>query len=241
MFFTEAKLEKRSNELSAHRYRDVVNVPSLKFKLEVELDVVSYPPFTAKWESISWVRKGRDLYAWLSADVHIPAEWQGKKVVDKLPALPHNNEVVLVKLSEYNRFAKTLNLPTEKLTGNEARFIPAVLEQIEPLADEKKTITLKESDVTIDVIGSVGQLIFKSYSMGSNIILVSDDVYDAIDQPLESPYNDEYEGIGSRTYFGYKVDDWQATKDVGKTLDEQIREAYEHAAREESSNKRLNP
>lgn len=52
MFFTEAKLEKRSNELSAHRYRDVVNVPSLKFKLEVELDVVSYPPFTAKWESI---------------------------------------------------------------------------------------------------------------------------------------------------------------------------------------------
>lgn len=146
-------------------------------------------------------------------------------------SLESGNEVVLVKLSEYNRFAKTLNFPLETLKGNEARFIPAVLEQIEELSSQKRTVRLKESDVTINVDGAVEKPIFAQYMMGTNILLVSDDVYNAVDQPFDiSPYDGEYEGVGGNTFIGYKVDNWKATKNVGQTLDAQLTEAYEAAA-----------
>lgn len=83
MLLAEAKLKKRLKELEPYRYRDAVRVSPLKFCLDEKREVVSYPPSSAKWKSIRvgerW--KGRDLYAWLTSDVYVPGEWNGKQVV----------------------------------------------------------------------------------------------------------------------------------------------------------------
>ncbi|MCP3740021.1 alpha-mannosidase [Rossellomorea sp. BNER] len=82
MFLTERKFEARINELSNYRYRDAIKINRF-FCSEDNGEIGTYPyefddsqvmNLGEKW-------KGRDLYLWLHADVTIPLEWQGRKVV----------------------------------------------------------------------------------------------------------------------------------------------------------------
>ncbi len=85
MFFTKEKLGARVRELSEYRYRDAITLKSFQYQIDQSGEVGLYPPTTGEWQTISlgdrWT--GRDLYIWLAADVKIPAEWKGRKILGR--------------------------------------------------------------------------------------------------------------------------------------------------------------
>ncbi|WP_188456226.1 alpha-mannosidase [Virgibacillus oceani] len=83
MFQTEKKLAARLTELDSHRYRGNVEISSFQFQLDAKGEVGTKPPIDGEWTTLkkgeTWT--GRDLYAWLAAEVKIPVEWDSKEVV----------------------------------------------------------------------------------------------------------------------------------------------------------------
>ena len=83
MFWTEKKLAARMKELDSYRYRQRIAIPSFRFQLDEEGAIGERPPKNGEWSTISigdrW--EGRDLYAWLAADVSIPEQWANKTIV----------------------------------------------------------------------------------------------------------------------------------------------------------------
>ena len=84
MFFTERKLEGRIAELAQYRYRETKPFSGFLAKQDTSgLVNPDAPTDFSGWEKMplgaDW--KGRDLYLWLHADAHIPAEWEGKRAV----------------------------------------------------------------------------------------------------------------------------------------------------------------
>lgn len=83
MFWTEKKLAARIKELDNYRYRDKITIPAFQYQLDEEGAVGARPPKDGDWSVINlgdrW--EGRDLYAWLKADVDIPNSWADKTVV----------------------------------------------------------------------------------------------------------------------------------------------------------------
>ncbi|MBM7585599.1 alpha-mannosidase [Bacillus pakistanensis] len=82
MFLTERKFEARINELANYRYRDAIKIN--RFSCSEDNGEIGTYPFEFGGGHVmnigdKW--KGRDLYLWLHADVTIPMEWQGRKVV----------------------------------------------------------------------------------------------------------------------------------------------------------------
>ncbi len=90
MFLTDRKLEKRIEELEQYRYRDIIGFESFR-AMEEEQGVVnpSLPDLSGTGEGgEAWYTlntkdtwRGRDRFVWLHKDIHIPAEWKGRKVV----------------------------------------------------------------------------------------------------------------------------------------------------------------
>lgn len=84
-FWREQKLSNRIEELAGHRYRGRLPIPSFQFLLDEKGEVGTRPPEAGDWSEIrvgeTW--KGRDLYAWLAADVQVPADWSGRQVVGR--------------------------------------------------------------------------------------------------------------------------------------------------------------
>ncbi|OCT15053.1 alpha-mannosidase [Paenibacillus pectinilyticus] len=85
MFYTESKLQARIAELSEYRYRDTIPIPELDFMLDETGEIGMYPPAEQAGSAIKVgdVWKGRDLYAWLSANVTVPRSWEGRKVLGR--------------------------------------------------------------------------------------------------------------------------------------------------------------
>ncbi|OPH50528.1 alpha-mannosidase [Paenibacillus ferrarius] len=85
MFFTEAKLEARLNELSETRYRDVILLESFAAVEDENGDIGARPPLAAASFELrtgeTW--KGRDRYIWLSRLIDIPREWAGKSILGR--------------------------------------------------------------------------------------------------------------------------------------------------------------
>lgn len=83
MWWTKEKLKARVQELSSYRYRDQREIREFRWQLDPEGQVGARPPQNGEWQTIRlgdrW--EGRDLYAWLQADVTLPAEWAGKQVL----------------------------------------------------------------------------------------------------------------------------------------------------------------
>lgn len=82
LFWTEQKLTARIKELDGYRYRDRMEIPSFRFQIDEKGEVGARPPQDGDWTTIRIgdVWKGRDVYAWLSADVATPASWRGRTV-----------------------------------------------------------------------------------------------------------------------------------------------------------------
>jgi alpha-mannosidase len=83
MMLTEKKLERRITELEKYRYTNHLPIPLFDFWIDEEAVVGDMPPEDIEWSSISlgdrW--KGRDVTAWMRAEVTIPSEWKGLKVL----------------------------------------------------------------------------------------------------------------------------------------------------------------
>ncbi|WP_208591933.1 alpha-mannosidase [Gracilibacillus suaedae] len=84
MFLTEKKLNARIQEIEKFRYRDVITLDEWVHTIDHKGEIGTYPPDTSE-ESTKiklgdhW--SGRDLYVWLTKEVHIPRDWQFKKIV----------------------------------------------------------------------------------------------------------------------------------------------------------------
>lgn len=85
MFFTEEKIVKQLAELEDYRYRDTIAIPEFRCRYDASGEIGEYPDDGGEWGKYQtgdrW--KGRDHYLWLAADVRIPAEWAGKKIVGR--------------------------------------------------------------------------------------------------------------------------------------------------------------
>ncbi|MBD1383263.1 alpha-mannosidase [Metabacillus arenae] len=82
MFWTEEKLAIRIAELEEYRYRDRIQIPLFNFQLE-HGEIGTRPSDEGEWKTMRvgdrW--EGRDIYAWLAADVTFPAEWKDRKLL----------------------------------------------------------------------------------------------------------------------------------------------------------------
>ncbi|CAN7383341.1 alpha-mannosidase [Paenibacillus sp. LjRoot153] len=85
MFWTVEKLQARINELEPFRYRGERVIDTFRIKLDADGVIGAYPSEDGEWNNIRigdrW--KGRDVYYWLAADLFIPAEWKGRKVLGR--------------------------------------------------------------------------------------------------------------------------------------------------------------
>ncbi|ASK62214.1 alpha-mannosidase [Virgibacillus phasianinus] len=83
MLLTEEKAQARIRELAGYRYRDAVNLSEWQFAVDENGEVGTHPSRNGDSSVIKIGERwsGRDLYAWLSADVAIPKTWQDKKIV----------------------------------------------------------------------------------------------------------------------------------------------------------------
>ena len=84
MFHTDRKLDRRIQEVKNYRYRNIV--PMKEFAVcEDEQGIVNpeVPVHFQNWDTMKvgdfW--SGRDRYLWMHKEVHIPAEWKGRRVV----------------------------------------------------------------------------------------------------------------------------------------------------------------
>lgn len=117
------------------------------------------------------------------------------------------NRVALIKKTDFNRIAQKLAYRQETLIGDEARFIPSSPYSAKEFDEFNKTVTFKESDITVIATGRVEKSVLPSYIFGGNILLVSDQVFDKIRQPIEA-----------ETFIGYNVVDWKKTEKLGEIL-----------------------
>ncbi|MBP1962919.1 alpha-mannosidase [Paenibacillus aceris] len=85
MFWTVEKLHARIHELEPFRYRNEMVIDTFRIKQDAEGIIGAYPSEDGEWSTIRigdrW--KGRDVYYWLAADLYIPAEWKGRKVLGR--------------------------------------------------------------------------------------------------------------------------------------------------------------
>lgn len=85
MFWTVEKLQARIHDLEPYRYRDERSIDTFRIKLDEAGIIGAYPTDEGDWRDIRigdrW--NGRDVYYWLAADVAIPTEWEGRKVLGR--------------------------------------------------------------------------------------------------------------------------------------------------------------
>lgn len=83
MFWKKEKLAARIQELAEYRYRDIIPIPPLKYKLDEKGEVGTRPPRDAEWSTIQvgdyWT--GRDIYAWMQTEINIPEKWHDREIV----------------------------------------------------------------------------------------------------------------------------------------------------------------
>ncbi len=117
------------------------------------------------------------------------------------------NKVTIVKQDDFNRLAQALGWGNTTVEGHEAMFVPGFPEQRMYLEGEEHTVTLQESGITVHAAKVVDRSVFSSVSIGSNILLVSNEVFDALKQPGQKI-----------VYTGFQADDWKATESLGQEL-----------------------
>ena len=119
--------------------------------------------------------------------------------------------ITLVSQTGYNRFAAVLGYPTLSLERDEAKFVPVSLQQKKSLSEvDRQPVTLMESEQQLIITGAASQIFYK-FSVGSNVLVVPDEVYQAASR-FSLATRGRYE---EATYTGYKVEDWRKTKDIG--------------------------
>lgn len=85
MFWAQEKLAQRISELDEYRYLNAIIIPAFSFQEDKEGGIGNLPPTQGEWKSLSigdtW--KGRDIYAWLKAEIKIPHTWSESQIVGR--------------------------------------------------------------------------------------------------------------------------------------------------------------
>ena len=128
--------------------------------------------------------------------------------------------VSVIKLSNVNVLAKSFDYPEIQLAKGEALFLPPSASAYEQLMNRTVETRLAESGVEVEINGAYPYQLFSSYAMGSNAIILSDTDFDAVWM------NGFPEGLPLLNYYAFNVPDWQATKDIGLSIDSKVSQSY---------------
>lgn len=129
------------------------------------------------------------------------------------------NNLVLIKVSEYNKFAKIFGYEMEKIDNDqEAIIVPSIISQKEKYArgkdiPEKIDVVQENLEMSLRVNKAVPHIVLPN-SIGA-IIVVSDSLYDKI--PNRKTEDDSYV---MKSQYGFVVENWEKSRVVTKKLEE---------------------
>lgn len=129
------------------------------------------------------------------------------------------NNLVLIKVSEYNKFAKIFGYEMEKIDNDqEAIIVPSIISQKEKYArgkdiPEKIDVVQENLEMSLRVKKAVPHIVLPN-SIGA-IIVVSDSLYDKI--PNRKTEDDSYV---MKSQYGFVVENWEKSRVVTKKLEE---------------------
>lgn len=133
------------------------------------------------------------------------------------------NEVDILQASQFNRLAATLGHEEVDPASGEGIFLPYSQESFAALNETVTDTVLVESGVPLFIAEAYPNIMFPNHTLNANSIIVSDQDFEAIDEPLMG-YTEEQ---SSFTYFAFDVPDWTATLGVGNKLLDRMGEAFE--------------
>jgi putative ABC transport system permease protein len=135
------------------------------------------------------------------------------------------NDVDIVPASQFNRLALALDFAPVYPKKGDGVFIPYSQESLKELEGTSSHTTLVESGIKLSIDEVYPRLIFPSNTINFNSVIVNDQDYEAIDEPLAGY------GAGESTfmYYAYAVPEWQETIAIGSGLMEMMEKAVESA------------
>ncbi len=128
------------------------------------------------------------------------------------------NNLVLIKVSEYNKFAKIFGYEMEKLDNDQQTIIvPSIVSQKEKYArgkdiPEKIDVVQENLEMSLQVKKAVPYIVLPN-TIGA-IIVVSDSLYDTI--PNRKTEDDSYV---MKSQYGFVVENWEKSRVVTKKLE----------------------
>ncbi|MCD4647402.1 hypothetical protein S3E15_01489 [Bacillus mycoides] len=128
------------------------------------------------------------------------------------------NNLVLIKVSEYNKFAKIFGYEMEKLDNDQQTIIvPSIVSQKEKYArgkdiPEKIDVVQENLEMSLQVKKAVPYIVLPN-TIGA-IIVVSDSLYDKI--PNRKTEDDSYV---MKSQYGFVVENWEKSRVVTKKLE----------------------
>lgn len=128
------------------------------------------------------------------------------------------NTVSIIKLADVNALAATFNYPALELQQGEALFLPSSVSAYESLQERTVRTTLNDSNIRVKIEGAYPYLLFSSYAMGINTIIINDEDYERIEQ-LPTTF-DRY------AFYAFNVPNWRETKEIGLSIDNRITKAF---------------
>ena len=130
-------------------------------------------------------------------------------------------KVNILRESDVNSLAIALGLPIIELDSGDGMFIPYSEDSIKFLGNRNIQTVLEESNVPVSIEGVYPQMLFPAMIMGSNIIVVSDEDYQLISEPLEG----RTMLTSSFKFFAFHVAEWERTKSIGLEIETQVTDA----------------
>ncbi|MED4687034.1 ABC transporter permease [Bacillus mycoides] len=128
------------------------------------------------------------------------------------------NNLVLIKVSEYNKFAKIFGYEMEKLDNDQQTIIvPSIVSQKEKYArgkdiPEKIDVVQENLEMSLQVKKAVPYIVLPN-TIGA-IVVVSDSLYDKI--PNRKTEDDSYV---MKSQYGFVVENWEKSRVVTKKLE----------------------
>ncbi|AYC30155.1 FtsX-like permease family protein [Paenisporosarcina cavernae] len=124
--------------------------------------------------------------------------------------------ILIVRESDVNALAVSLDYPVVDIAKSEAMFFPYSESSIDQLENKTTQTVLQESNVPVTVSGVYPKLLFPSMIIGANVIIVSDEDYSQITQPSQLAEVEENDAF---YFYAFNVPEWQRTKNIGLKLD----------------------
>lgn len=131
-----------------------------------------------------------------------------------------NSRVNILSLSQVNELAKALGYADIHLKSGEALFLPRSTTDYKSLNERLVHTTLVESDVPIRIEGAYPYHLFTANSVGRNVIVLNDSDYHAVLVEIVNQPTHLF------TYYAFHVPEWQATKEVGLSIEDKVTENF---------------